>query len=1420
MTVHTGSLLTPAERRAIHRAWFDCGPPLSGSRGLLLAGLPGWIQARLKSRDSIGEQFWDDLTRLAEMPTITDHGEPPVATFLHNAARLVSDRPERSVFEEMAAHAVQRSARAPLASISQFEPQSTELRRRLIETVDGYLQSARAQAILGKLFDRPELTSAIDVIEGGPRQVLLITGEPGAGKTSVVAQLIEHFVREDWPVLAFRMDRLRPEPSARALGEQLGLDASPTDTLLQTAEGAPCLLAVDQLDAVSEISGRNTDFLERASEVAAATRLWPNLRVVLGCRTFDAEGDHRIYGLLGPHGIAERLHIGRLEPELVCSVVERDGAETAQANPRLLDLLSLPFNLRLWTTLPRNDKGQRVGDAGELLAAHWRRTARALRSRLAQERWQALLDSALDEMGAHRSMSVPRTLLEDIDDEALEALLAVGLLACDGAHEQRVFFPHEILFDYAFARRFVSRGRDLTTYLIADDQPLSIRTTVRQVLEHEREVRFERYLQTLGHLLRHARVRFHIKHMVLAWLRHVRSPTLQEWQLLQTLTTDATDGLERAIDGVRYSVSWFDLLDERGWIDEALANETDRADDAVGYLGWASRVRPERVARRVHTWLKRGAPWFDRALQVMQKAELHETETWVGVLTVACERNSAAVVTGLASYRYHCLRRVPEAWPDKACRIAASVLSDSLIEWWSQVRASGIRGMWPHPELATGLGDTWWWYGLARRAPRAYVESVLPIALETVRVNVSARQTIRPGDLTWRWWQLQPPAPSAFTYDWVFGWPRKAGGLESDMLLGSLSDALDRLSTLDPAAWEAALDLLVQHIHLHTGAFLLLKALTHVGQNQADRAVRLLLDRPNLLAVRYSSASYWVARELIAATAPYCSDALYRQLESMLLSYFGPDDRELRRWDREYRPHTRSFGRAQLTLLNGLPPQRRSATVHRRLGELGRRFGRSDAEGPPVDETIRIDPIGPPFDGAWDRMTDAHWLAAFRVHTQDEAWRINADQHRGGALELARPLRERAEAEPTRFARLLIHLPEDVSATYRRAILSGLERAASDGRFPDTRTLWDLLRALDDDTIEPSSMDHWGLLRHGAHLDVPADIIDRLLSHAKVGSGARDTLEDEHEDDLFPTMTRLQEDEIRTGAVCEVLRALLFARPPRLHSLRKTIERLVRADSVAVRTQVAGVLLPVLNLDRQVAIDLFCTLTDSPDPRVATCRSSYRFITYTRRQHWDRLEPLIDRMLAADCPRAHRQASRHISALALGGHRSTERLDQLWAGPPTMREEVVAIAARSVVESPSDLRAQQFLVAGFDDPSPLVVKAAVRFLEHIRRADEPPSLIRLEAVLEAFVRSPAFETDQRDLIWALEESPARLPDITLLVYERLLTSSSRTYFQTKLLHRLYRDTSSADVKRRCLDIIDQLLARGGVPLDELLEDHS
>ena len=487
-----------------------------------------------------------------------------------------------------------------------------------------YLAGIRPQGIRGEDVPREETARVLEHFGGDDgRTITLVTGKAGVGKTSVIAQVLDGSEIVDWPLLAFRVDRLEPVLRPEEVGDQLGLPASPVRTLAAVAGGRECLLVIDQLDAVSLASGRHPEFFDCIASILEEARHHPNMKVLGACRKFDVDNDPRLRHLIGENGIAREFPVALFDHETVRRLAGELGIDPAKLSSKQLDLLALPVHTRLLSEGVADGSIEASGlqTTKDLYDRFWDYKLQVMQSSsITSGKVRRVVDLMVDHMNEREVLFIPKSLLDD-HFEVATVMLSENILVGDGA---RVSFFHESFFDYAFARRMESSGDALSTYIQARGQSLFVRSQVRQVLLHRRDLTPQDALRDMDAILNGDDIRVHLKIVVLALLGGLDDPTKEEWGLLEPmLETPLSDYAGRSIYG---SVSWFDLLDSDGimggWLNgdnEALINR------AIWSLHGVLRSRSDRAAELLAPFLSCSEAWNQRLVSVVLVSDLAES---------------------------------------------------------------------------------------------------------------------------------------------------------------------------------------------------------------------------------------------------------------------------------------------------------------------------------------------------------------------------------------------------------------------------------------------------------------------------------------------------------------------------------------------------------------------------------------------------------------------------------------------------------------------------------------------------------------------------------------------------------------------------------------------------------------------------
>ena len=112
---------------------------------------------------------------------------------------------------------------------------------------------------------------------------------------------------------------------------------------------------------------------------------------------------------------------------------------------------------------------------------------------------------------------------------------------------------------------------------------------------------------------------------------------------------------------------------------------------------------------------------------------------------------------------------------------------------------------------------------------------------------------------------------------------------------------------------------------------------------------------------------------------------------------------------------------------------------------------------------------------------------------------------------------------------------------------------------------------------------------------------------------------------------------------------------------------------------------------------------------------------------------------------------------------------------------------------------------------------------------EGEELSAYEGLIDAFVQSPAFARHYFNLIYSLDQTTAKLPNVTCLACERFLNTFGREAGDIRTGHsadadmicrlivRAYSQTRDEGLQARCLDVIDRMTQTRAFGFEKVLE---
>jgi hypothetical protein len=601
------------------------------------------------------------------------------------------------------------------------------------------------------------------------------------------------------------------------------------------------------------------------------------------------------------------------------------------------------------------------------------------------------------------------------------------------------------------------------------------------------------------------------------------------------------------------------------------------------------------------------------------------------------------------------------------------------------------------------------------------------------------------------------------------------------------------------------------------------------GQRFADEAVSYLCEQPKRLKTGYSvcsgnsrAAKFWATKEIVEAITPHCSNENLERLESLILDYYPV-------WEKEFE-YKNIRGYAQFILLDALAPSRRSKKADRRLQEWNRKFTSIELLKQPgkiePPTTLESRLIGSPIpqDSA-DKMNNEQWLNALVTYDKESDFSVGNREFRGGADRLSFTLEECVKEEPVRFANLIWQFSDGINTAYFDAVLRGIAKATVK---VDVETAFNVCQRCDRLPQKQCGREICFLIGDLADLPWSRQALDILARYALNDPDPTQELwRTEASSGQVYYDGDILTDGINTvrGVAASSIAKLIFSDKTRGAYFQNSLEQIVRDKSIAVRSCVAEALTAMLNYERDLAVSLFLELCNTEDILLGTTTVEW-FLYYSTHSHFEALKPILERMIYSNVSQVVEVGARQACLTSLHTKEAHTLADYCLSRTITHRKAAVEIFVANLKSAHHRQYCENTLIKLFNDSEKDVRSQAARCFYKF----EEDELKDYTNLIEKFVQSPAFETDSYDLIYALENTTAKLPETTYLVCDRFVQnmlaeqSQEREFGRdastiSELLVRLYSQTKDKKLQSQCLDLIDRLFEMSVYGLDKALHEY-
>lgn len=1235
-----------------------------------------------------------------------------------------------------------------------------------LEELRGRFEDSIAPVLIGgQLIQREETQHLLEMIEKCNSVVL--HGATGCGKSGVLYELTTLLRDKGIAYLPVRLDRQQPKNTPREFGLDLKLPESPTLCLESQSGGRRSVLILDQLDALRWTSAHSANSLDVCKglvrEAMSLCAGGSSVCVVLSCRTFDLENDPEIKSWLGSqtHAMArcDRIEVKHLSDKVVEEVVVRCGGSFSELTQRQREILASAHHLGMWAAIVAEGHASAFQSSTELMRQFWVNRYRELaRAGVSADDADTVLDLLVEYMERNGILSAPASMVGS-HQNVLHEMQTLGVMRVSNG---QVMFCHQSYLDFRIAQRLlcqIHRGAGTVAGWLGpkERQSLFRREQLRQVLLLLSDDSPEEFLNSLRQLLGSSNVRFHLKHLVLQIAGQIADPTPQLCHHLLELWRDSywrPHINETAFLGQPAYVQF--LMDEG--VFSTLFDSTDEKDrnTASWLLRSVATKIPDAVTNLLRPYVSKGPDWPQLVLSSLCWNYEDDSDTMF-------ELRLELVPLG-AVKDYVAWNKLAAAHPMRVLRLIEAVIST-----------------WRTPTLKDD--------SLASQGRQSHIENWTGEELQVLKA-VAAAHSVETWDLLMphvrRLTDIAADRYDENVKDWLSG---DRFGLDNGKaaisrgIVELLCEAGRAMASANTNAFlsraqelDDGVSLVIQEI--------LIESYASLTPEYADLAIKwVLADRKRFrLGAGYSEPEWMPAVRLIERQSPHCSPQLFQDLESSIIHYHSPDERRLAEY---WLPQWREgyfgsyWGDNQYFLLPALCPERRANETNGLIGVLRRKFDRYPGEyflrgsvggggcvGSPLERPNELS------DNAWLGIICNRSIPAERTHK----WRqIGPDRiAESSVLNFARDLAGVAKRYPDRFARLALRFPADVHPSYVAPILDGLKTTKPDGVPEDEKAAW---RPVEVTTIESvfekcqlgdeQSVAHsfCSLIRARSDEMWSGGTLNRLLdyamNHPDPQEGSLNVYRVDQTEKEW-TVDDLHQNAINCvrGAAGSALGQLLWAHPDWLSKLKPGIEHLVNDSHPAVRAAALEACLPLLNLNKDLAIDLFLQACKD-DIRVAACRYAVHYFNSGMQNHPDRLGTVIRQMFNSEIDEVATEGAKEVCARWLFQGLFDNELNKGVGGTIPQRKGIASVASHFLASPDYTDRCRPLLLLLSNDTA----KEVRRKVSHaLFNKPEVMDLPGINSFLIEIIQSQAFRDDPTGILLAFEKYPGSLFTFADLVF--------------------------------------------------------
>lgn len=1042
----------------------------------------------------------------------------------------------------------------------------------------------KSPGINGELLHRTASDEAIQAINNS--NSVIMYGKAGAGKSSCLQEVIDYLNTQGILYLSIKLDKFTPNHSADTFGKEIGLCQSPVYELTSIASGKPCVLILDQLDALRWTNSHSSTALEVCKEIISQTATvnrYQNgkLSIIVALRKFDLDYDAGLQRLFEEKETTElrwrKICVDIFDEDEVAKII---GSSYSGFSSRLKRLLRTPSSLFIWSRLSQDIQKSNIVSVKQLMDIWWKQIQASCK--LAGIEQSELLNckNKMVRYMENRSTTVLNARLFSDYSKTIDFLMSSGMLQSSSVG---VSFAHQSIFDYFITIKTLDAiysGRDIIDFIESyDNQTPNVRYRLLVVLNDLIEADQDTFVNQARKLLQSDAVHFYFKCCVFETIGQCDNPGEKVLALLDDYQ-ELSEWRDYIVQVVyfRHPVYVRHLtMTSHNWLDDAKRSMLKSIAD----------IDPALVMTILQPYIGNTAEDDGKVYFALPYDITNDTEEVfsfrLGLLNSHPEFiNSFIGLYGLINKQ-----------SERALDLLAIVLKNSQNQQLSQVLLEDDSSLIKYAHLHYS----------------SIVDKLFPIISKMTKDYLP----------TWSKHNYYPDYE-----EWISNGLRESSIRRIVDLTKYAMSELARVSSTD---YCITIDR-IQYPFSGIGHELIMASIKELPLDYSDYCISWLIrDFPYKAFVFSSNQSDFLecTKDIIKKYSPHCSLPLFRDLEKKICSW--KDDRSLMLNVLKYKLDAiRNDGRFldlvfwghfQKDILPYMAHDRLSHSAQELIQVLNRN---EQIRLPYYCSGFSIGTFGPvvsPINNHTDKLSNKSWLKIINTPTsrmKDHHYsnKNGADYIESSHEMFASALGKQAKQEPVRFAKLSLEFPQECHLDYVLNVLYALANTENNDCLVPVDLLCQVIRTYQHNESNTVAKAITLIIHAHADLDWPDDILSLLefyaVSHPNPGPNTYSiTIGDDFEHLSPDTLLNNAINCVRGNALRAIGR-LVWIHHELGDRFKQTVATACHDCNDAVRFSVMFCAIPYSNIDRHFSESVFRELV-STDLRVLTAKYSWELLS-------------------------------------------------------------------------------------------------------------------------------------------------------------------------------------------------------------------